>query len=179
MDNFRYWHDEIADMPTKAADGTWYDMETGIPFSDHQRPRAEKKKFVSTDETDIARNYAKTFGGKALTGTAKQKLWGEKIRHSILQAVSKDQAEILCQHKMFYSAKFWIENRSLQPTKIGQLAEEVLAHTKEANRLLDWAERAIVIGPGNIIVEGQAEHYELMRLRQIALNKMETVFLNA
>lgn len=30
--DFSTWYNEIADMPTLAEDGTWYDLETGLPW---------------------------------------------------------------------------------------------------------------------------------------------------
>lgn len=42
MNNFSYWYNEIADMPT-LVDGRWVDLETGIPFGGHQKqPKKEK-----------------------------------------------------------------------------------------------------------------------------------------
>jgi hypothetical protein len=40
--NFSYWYNEIADMPTKADDGTWFDLETGIPFIAKSEPKMIK-----------------------------------------------------------------------------------------------------------------------------------------
>ena len=51
------------------------------------------------------RNIAKMFGGKALTGTVKQKEWAEKIRAEKLAALSEDEAIKIC-------TAFWINNRN-------------------------------------------------------------------
>ena len=106
---FSEWY-ENADMPTKLEDGTWVDLETGLPF-DSSTVYAKVRKSISAKAQD-ARNIAKAFGGKALKGTAKQKEWAEKIRAEKLAKMQfEDAVDIVTVGGFLDSAKFWIENR--------------------------------------------------------------------
>jgi hypothetical protein len=83
------------------------------------------------------RSAAALFGGKALTGTAKQKAWGEKIRAEKLRGekighdcyapkneMTEAQAVLACDpNGLGKSAHFWIENRGRKPSEIGQFFE--------------------------------------------------------
>lgn len=80
-----------------------------------------------------ARAVAGLFGGKALTGSAKQKEWGEKIRAEKLSGeklghdfyapkneMTEVEAAMACDpNGLGKSAHFWIENRNRQPSEIG------------------------------------------------------------
>ena len=106
---FSEWYSE-ADMPTKLEDGTWVDLETGLPF-DSGVVYAKVRKSISNKAQD-ARNIAKAFGGKALKGTAKQKEWAEKIRAEKLAKMQfEDAVDIVTVGGFLDLAKFWIENR--------------------------------------------------------------------
>lgn len=110
--NFQAWID-AADMPSQNASGQWVDLETGFAYN--PAPRAE----LSTKAKD-ARAVAKFFGGKALSGTAAQKEWAEKIRAGKLAEMSQDQAEMACDPDgLLKTAKFWIEQREKSGTEIG------------------------------------------------------------
>lgn len=61
-----------------------------------------------------SRKLAKFYGGKALTGSAKQKKWAEDIRQTVLEsdALSDEQKTELVKLGGFSNtAKFWINNR--------------------------------------------------------------------
>lgn len=105
MATFANWYDE-ADMPTQAADGQWYDAETGLQYS-CQKPRK-----AMTAKAIEARATAKFFGGKALTGSTAQKEWAEKIRSAALDKMTDgDAAVVCCKEGLLNTAKIWIENR--------------------------------------------------------------------
>ena len=64
------------------------------------------------------RKLAKFYGGKALTGTAPQKKWGEEIREKVLlsSALSEEQkSELASIGGVLGTAKFWINNRDKSP----------------------------------------------------------------
>ena len=104
--SFSKWYDE-ADMPKKV-DGVWVDLETGIPY----QPKA-----ALSDKAKDARSLAKSFGGKALSGTTKQKEWAETIRAEKLKSLSSEAAELICDHNgLCTHSKFWIENRAKKPS---------------------------------------------------------------
>lgn len=107
--NFREWYDD-ADMPEKV-DGVWVDLETGIPYKP-TAPSSSSRTALSA-KTQDARALAKSFGGKALTGTAKQKEWGEQIRAEKLKGMTAEAAELICDlNGLCNGSKFWIENRT-------------------------------------------------------------------
>ncbi len=119
--NFQAWLDD-ADMPQRDAQGNWFDAEDGLPYDptiDYcqlSRPR----RAVSARAVE-ARALAKLFGGKALTGTAKQKEWAEKIRAEKLAGMTDDQAVLACDSAgLGRSAHFWIEARNRTPNEIGK-----------------------------------------------------------
>lgn len=117
--NFKKWYDD-ADMPMKDENGKWYDAEDGLPFT-AQQP-ASPRRAVSA-KTQDARNIAKKYGGKALTGSAKQKKWGEQIRTEKLQNMTADQATLVCGSNLTASAHFWIENRAVSASDIAEFIE--------------------------------------------------------
>lgn len=139
MNNFQAWIDQ-ADMPERR-DGVWVDLETGIPYDPAFNyatgtPRAPRTT-VSPKAQD-ARAVAKLFGGRALTGTARQKEWAEKIRAEKLAKMSQDQAEMACDpNGLLTEAKFWIENRSASGAEIGAFVQEQKALLQLAKSLRD------------------------------------------
>lgn len=112
---FNEWY-ENADIPVKR-DGKWIDLETGIPFTS-SKPRAERSK-----PSDIA----KSFGGKALKGTAKQKAWGEDIRANKLAEMSEAAALFICSKvEPAKSATFWIDCRDIDGAGFEKFVENWL-----------------------------------------------------
>ena len=126
--NFQAWID-AADMPSQNASGQWIDLETGFAYN--PAPRAE----LSAKAKD-ARAVAKFFGGKALSGTAAQKEWAEKIRTGKLAEMSQDQAEMACDPDgLLKTSKFWIENRTKSGSQIGDFVMSQKAILKSAKSL--------------------------------------------
>ena len=117
--NFKKWYDD-ADMPMKDENGKWYDAEDGLPFV-NQAP-AKPRRTVS-NKAQSARDIAKNHGGKALTGSAKQKEWGEQVRAEKLQAMTAEQAAQVCSSTLTASAHFWIENRAVSASDIAEFIE--------------------------------------------------------
>ncbi len=117
VSNFKEWFDE-ADIPMQDKDGRWYDAETGFSYSDYQRNNSSTKATMPRQNvSEEAKEYRKTasqYGGKALTGTRKQKNWAEKIRNGILESLSEENCRIICMNKSAHSSKFWIENRDFK-----------------------------------------------------------------
>ena len=127
--NFQAWIDS-ADMPERNSAGQWVDLETGLLYKP-TAPRAN----LSTKAQD-ARAVAKFFGGKALTGTAAQKEWAEKIRAEKLGEMTQDQAEMACDPAgLLKTAKFWIEQRAKSGQQIGDFVMEQKALLKTAKSL--------------------------------------------
>ncbi len=91
--NFREWYEE-ADMPERVNE-VWVDLETGIPYK--PTSPASQRTALSA-KTQDARALAKSFGGKALTGTVKQREWGEQIRAEKLKGMSAEARELICDH---------------------------------------------------------------------------------
>ena len=152
MRAFNHWYNEIADMPEKQ-NGVWVDLETGFTYENWLNEDEQKPRFVADATTIKARNIGKFFGGKALTGSAKQKVWGEQIRAKVLESVNETQAEVLCFLTMFGSAKFWIENRDMSPKKIAENGEKAAELIKKINRLLLDAEKNLVVDKNKFIVD--------------------------
>lgn len=81
---------------------------------------------------------ASLFGGKALTGSKKQKVWAEKIRAEKLRGeqvgtsiydpkdeMTEAQAVLACDpNGLGKSAHFWIANRARRPSEIGAFFEQ-------------------------------------------------------
>ena len=100
----------------------------------------DDKNQKALDRATEARKEAKALGGKALTGTAKQKAWAEQIRRDFLSAVSADDAELALKSNLSANSKFWIETRECTAKDIiaclkGELNYETLAkHTDTVAR---------------------------------------------
>ena len=129
---------EQDDMP-EFIDGAWVDLETGIPYDPNfdyaaNAPRAPRQ-MVSQKAQD-ARAVAKTFGGRALKGTAAQKEWAEKIRAEKLAGMTDDQAAMACDpNGLLTHSKFWIEQRTRSGAEIGAFVQEQKALLKQAKTL--------------------------------------------
>ena len=135
--SFLTWFNN-ADMPEKTQDGKWIDLETGISYDECANCNAvtslKARKTLSTKALD-SRAVAKIFGGKALSGTAKQKNWAEKIRAEKLVLMTKEQAELVCDKSgLLNNAKFWIEHRE-------KGANEIIDFVIEQKRLLKLAKK--------------------------------------
>lgn len=157
-----FWKNEVADMPTRDKDGKWYDLETGIYFSDC----VQKKKNNISDECKTARQYAKKFGGKSLTGTFKQKEWAEKIRYNFIKSLPEDEiVKIqLYSFDLFQSSKFWIHNRSKTVFQIIIAMFEITKLIEIANELLIKAQSEIKTDSKNIIIsKGDFHKYHAKR----------------
>lgn len=135
MTNFEFWANQIADMPQRDALG-WCDLETGLRYNPSVNYSGKAQRVTASIRTLDARGVAKQFGGKALTGSTKQKEWAEKLRAIVLLAVSSDQAELICTCASVTGAsKFWIDTRNVSPTKISALLENIIAAVKIANTM--------------------------------------------
>ncbi|MDP5909571.1 hypothetical protein P3854_32050 [Pseudomonas aeruginosa] len=111
MTNFQTWLDS-ADIPTQE-NGQWVDLETGIAYDPQYNYALKTRRTSLSPRAMDARTVAKAFGGRALTGTARQKEWAEKIRAEKVQQMNQDQAEMACDPSgLLTAAKFWIENRN-------------------------------------------------------------------
>lgn len=133
--NFQQWYND-ADMPEQQADGTWVDLETGIPFR-HIRPSYSTgiSTRVTSQKSLDARAVAKKFGGKALTGSAKQKAWAEKIRAEKLEKLNEDDAKLLCiEFKEITKAKFWINHRDKKASEIVKFLKDLIELTDKINK---------------------------------------------
>ena len=121
--NFKKWYDN-ADMPMRDENGNWYDAEDGLPYN-NSTPAPARRTISATAQS--ARKTAKDFGGKALTGSKKQKEWAEKIRAKNLQSMTTEQAAQVCSSSLTASAHFWIENRAKSASEIAQFIERARA----------------------------------------------------
>lgn len=175
--NFQEWYNE-ADMPTKVK-GEWVDLETGLPFADVAEHKKPKPRYTPSSDVKSARAVAKAFGGKALTGTTKQKEWGEKIRAELLSKLGGAEAEILATYNELSTAKVWIENRDRSVAEMEQLAIDLAKVKKALLKALKVAEQAFMESsnrtlPSNhpAIVERdlkQKEFIELIEKSKLAL----------
>lgn len=122
------WHDWREHL------GSLYKKEHGVPLRNDAyriRPRVSKSKVEkpawqeqSVKKAAEARKTAHLHGGKALTGSVKQKSWGEGIRKAFLERVSdKAVVEVALSKPEFGKAKFWIDNRNL---RVDDLANIIL-----------------------------------------------------
>ena len=79
--------------------------------SDSKTPTKNSKHSKALAKAKESRKLAKFYGGKALTGSAKQKKWAEDIRQTVLEssALSDEQKTKLVKLAgMPNTAKFWI-----------------------------------------------------------------------
>lgn len=105
---------------------------------------SDKARTSLSDKALAYRDIAKMFGGKALSGTKRQKEWAEKIRAEKLAGMNQDQAELACRADgLGKSSKFWIENKERSPRQIGEFfveQTELLAKAKSLRAQLNEAE---------------------------------------
>jgi len=76
-------------------------------------------KKISQEKLKEFRKIAKFFGGKSLTGTARQKSWAEEVRSDFLKSdcvSDESKTEFIGLGGKVNGSKFWIENRLLSPT---------------------------------------------------------------
>lgn len=100
------------------------------PQKTEKQIQGEKKALANAKN---ARQDSKLFGGKALTGSPKQKSWGETLRKAFLSKVTVEQAEQAVNAPIAQTAKFWIETEKCTPADIlacinGTIEKEVLFH---------------------------------------------------
>jgi hypothetical protein len=148
--SFKQWYED-ADMPS-LQNGRWVDLETGIPYA----ATAQTRITLSAKAQD-ARVVAKQLGGKALTGSAKQKEWAEKIRAEKLGSMSEEQAVLVCDPtNLLQSAKFWIESRDATGREIASFEitrREILKRTKSLKAKNDAAGYALAAAEYNQLTE--------------------------
>ena len=73
--------------------------------------KSSSKNSYSLNKAKEARKTASSNGLKALTGSDKQKSWGESIRKDFLASVSQEAIYLLAS-SYFAKASFWIDNRN-------------------------------------------------------------------
>lgn len=159
-------------------DGTWYDAETGFDYSEwrNQEEKVSKPKYVPSDKVQAHRAYAKLFGGKALTGTDKQKNWAEKIRAEKLAQVSDNlAAKMLTVIYPAESAKFWIENRDKPASQMAAYAGRYMSAVKGLNRVAALIEQVHVNDKTRNVVRNKPL-YELHRQYAAMLESSSTDF---
>jgi len=96
---------------------------------------ARRRRELSGKAQD-ARAVARVFGGRALTGTRRQKEWAEKIRAEKIKGMDEAGAILACRPEgLGKSSKFWIENRSKSAQKISDFFKtqtKLMSEYKEA-----------------------------------------------
>lgn len=137
MSNFNYWKEEVADIPIQDEDGNWYDAETGFRFDNtiHYKTGGKTTRWTPKNDVKDHRKIAKFYGGKALTGSTKQKVWAESLRAKVLtsDALSDEQKVALLELGIVKTAKFWINNKDLAPKYF--IAEQIIAEAAALNEL--------------------------------------------
>ncbi len=146
MNNLEYWKREIADIPEQDSNGDWFDLETGIYYdpSHHFSTGGKITRWEPSSDVKDYRKVAKFYGGKALTGSKKQKEWGEKLRHKVLTSKSlsdEQKAEFIALGGITQTAKFWISNRDLDPREF--IAEKFIAEREETIAFIKENENAL------------------------------------
>lgn len=98
--------------------------------------RAKKQNAKAIKKAAEKRQTAKTLGLKALKGTAKQKAWGEELRAGFLSITTSDLVfDFLQNSESPKHAKFWIENRNTEATKLHDAIHDFIKATQEANKI--------------------------------------------
>lgn len=111
--SFSEWMKE-ADMPKRDKNGEWVDMETGLPFKGSLILKKERQaKGKVSNEAKSSRDYAKSLGGKALTGSMKQKDWAEKIRAKKLKELTPVDAKKILSNPESEKSSFWIDRADM------------------------------------------------------------------
>lgn len=110
---------------------------------------------IFTVEPPRDTTLAKFFGGRALTGTEKQKDWAEQIRAEKLREMTEVQAIAACDPKgLLKTAKFWINHRKKTGIEIGRFVEE-------QKRMLAEHQQAVACGD-EAAVSKLAEKYNAL-----------------
>lgn len=173
MSGFWHWYSEVADIPVKQDDGTWVDLETGIPYVPEPAQRPARRPL--RESTREARAVAKAFGGRALKGTRRQKDWAEGLRARVLPAVTAEQAAILVHLEGTQHASFWIDTRAYSPGQIGAAAERLAAVLREHNRLIRAADAAVSCDAQGFITDW-GEHPALMAQARVLAQRLAAAF---
>lgn len=176
MNNFKYWLDEIADMPTKDENGKWFDLEDGSYFDENTKYiEANTPSESVSNDAKIARKRAKKLGGVALTGTIKQKNWAEVLRENVLYTCEDAAAKVsLATNKIFNNAAFWIAARNKKHEEMHKLPYLVNNLILKANELLQSAEAEIKTNEKNIIIQ-EGNYVKIMQEREIILKKLSEI----
>ena len=118
-----------------------------------------------------SRKLAKFYGGKALTGSAKQKKWAEDIRQTVLEsdALSDEQKTELVKLGGFTNtAKFWINNKDKSADKFD--ADTIVADYQKLVALHD--KHYDTLARQNTVCEKEAarkEIYEALTTTAVAM----------
>lgn len=98
----------------------------------------KKARASLSDQALSARSKAKAFGGRALTGTARQKEWAESIRADKLQSMTDVQATFACDPAgLLTNSRFWIENRDAAGVDIGAFVEKQKQLLRAYNKAIE------------------------------------------
>ncbi len=102
--------------------------------SDSEKNTSSHKKIL--DRAADSRKTAKSLGAKALTGSAKQKAWGEKIRADFLSFSQNEVVlDMIVNSAMTQTAKFWIETRNVGNSALENAFVNLVEATKKANEI--------------------------------------------
>lgn len=104
-------------------------------YAEYCKKSTARKQWKAGAKVLAARQAAALFGGKALTGSTKQKEWGEQIRLEKISGkfyspyhkdeMTEAQIVLACNPAgLGASAHFWIENREKDPSVIGKFFSE-------------------------------------------------------
>lgn len=172
MNNFDFWMDTVADMPEKDAQGNWYDLETGLHFdaSVHYKTGGKSTRWDAPASVKEYRKIAKFYGGKALTGTAKQKEWAEKLRADVLksEALSDEQkAELIALEGPLKTSKFWINTRNLKAGEF--IVADLLEEDKETRAVIDANDRGLYSNYVSDIEKAKIAIYEKLKSNKFAM----------
>jgi|GEM_PF-3675848 len=75
--------------------------------------RDKSRAVKNAEAAAVSKKVSKAVGLKALTGTAKQKIWAETIRAEFLKSFNAEDLELIAASKEAGTSKFWIENREI------------------------------------------------------------------
>lgn len=79
---------------------------------------------------------AELLGAAKLTGSKKQKAWGEDIRTAFLSNLQSELAlDMIVNSSITQSAKFWIETRNINRNKLEDALVDLVEATKRANEI--------------------------------------------
>lgn len=75
------------------------------------------------DNAKKSRKSASLVGLKALSGSAKQKSWGEAVRKTFIESLNDDRTISFLNAATFAKAQFWIDNRN----SLQQLQDNIIS----------------------------------------------------